>query len=294
MQAIRNSWILPFRRFEDVPMRIKHHFNCICRDELKAVLDQQAIPYEFFSMRPFRDEATLTFDVYEDEKSFNTIVRMIRDRDTHIQWFVFSETDLLAADWLTMRCKNASIDLSNEENIFRCTEPLGEGRYNHREIASTKFFVDKPVKWRNKHFAASYDLGTSHMFCDQYAYRLLCELKLPVIFENVYSFKSKEKWSDIFYLNIHSILPEEAIIINGLEKKVICPNCGKTTYMIDSCYQLNVAADALEKQHDICKTASIFGDHFSKPINLISQKMYRYLKNMHLQRNLSFEPVILS
>ena len=40
-------------------MKIKHHFCCAFRDELKKTLDQLSIPYESFSMHPVREDSYL-------------------------------------------------------------------------------------------------------------------------------------------------------------------------------------------------------------------------------------------
>ena len=107
-------------------MRIKHHFCCAFRDELKETLDQLSIPYESISMHPVRVDSYLVFDIFEEESAFPSVIQMINNGDNHIQQIVYAESDLLDAEWLTLRCTNASLDLSREETIFNCFEPMNE------------------------------------------------------------------------------------------------------------------------------------------------------------------------
>jgi 2,4-dienoyl-CoA reductase-like NADH-dependent reductase (Old Yellow Enzyme family) len=124
-------------------MKIKHHFCCAFRDELKETLDQLSIPYESFSMHPVREDSYLIFDIFEEEKVFCSVMQMIKDEDNHIQQVIYAEADLLAAEWLTLRCTNTSLELAREETIFNCFEPMERNGFRHREIAGNPFSAGK-------------------------------------------------------------------------------------------------------------------------------------------------------
>ena len=124
-------------------MKIKHHFCCAFRDELKETLDQLSIPYESFSMHPVREDSYLIFDIFEEEKVFCSVMQMIKDEDNHIQQVIYAEADLLAAEWLTLRCTNTSLELAREETIFNCFEPMERNGFHHREIVGNPFSAGK-------------------------------------------------------------------------------------------------------------------------------------------------------
>lgn len=276
-------------------MRIKHHFCCAFRDELKETLDQLSIPYESITMHPVRVDSYLVFDIFEEERAFPSVIQMINNGDNHIQQIVYAESDLLDAEWLTLRCTNASLDLSREETIFNCFEPMNENGYRHREIAGNPFYMSKTVRWGKKHFAASYDLGVEHLFCDEYARSMLESKEAPVCFESVLHAKTGIGLENVFYLNISHCLPVEAIVFCGEEKEVICPNCGRIRYEIKDGYRLHIKKESLKSCHGICKTPSIFAlsPYYLVPFNLISRELYLFFREHRLLKNLTFEPITL-
>ena len=276
-------------------MKIKHHFCCAFRDELKKTLDQLSIPYESFSMHPVREDSYLVFDIFEEEKDFCSVIQMIKDGDTHIQQVIYAEADLLAAEWLTLRCTNTSLELAREETIFNCFEPMGGNGYRHREISGNPFYMNKPVRWGKKHFAASYDLGVEHLFCDGYAQRMLELKEAPARFEPVLHAKTGIGLEDVYYLNITHCLSSEAIALCGDEKKVICPNCGRIRYEIRDNYHLHIKKESLKNCQGLCKTPSIFalGPYYLVPFNLVSRELYLFLRDHGMLKNLTFEPVTL-
>jgi hypothetical protein len=276
-------------------MRTKHHFCCAFRDELKETLEQLTIPYELFSMHPVRDDSYLVFDIFEDENSLFAVLQMIKDDDTHVQRVMYEEADFLAAEWLTLRCTSASLDLSREETIFNFIEPTEGNGYRHREIADNPFYMNKPVRWGKKHFAASYDLGVEYLFCDAYARSKLESKNVPVRFDPVLHAKTGIGLENVYYLNINHCLPVEAISLCGEEKKVICPNCGRIRYEIRDNYHLHIKKELLKGYHGLCKTPNIFalGSYYLVPFNLVSRELYLFLREYCLLKNLTFEPITL-
>ena len=246
-------------------------------------------------MHPIRDDSYLIFDIFEEEKAFLSVIPMIKEEDNHTQRVVYTESDLLAAEWLTLRCTNASLDLAREETIFNCFEPMGENGYRHREISGNPFYMSKPVRWGKKHFAASYDLGVEHLFCDVYARSILESRETSVCFEAVLHAQTGIELENVFYLNITHSLPVEAIAFYGEEKKVICPNCGRIRYEIKDGYHLCIKKESLKNCHGICKTPSIFAlsPYYLVPFNLVSRELYLFLREHSMLKNLTFEPISL-
>ncbi len=271
-------------------MKTKYHYSCIYRYELQRLLEQNNVKYETSSFPFLKKGSYLTFDLYEEDAAFKEIAKEIDSTELCFRQIEYLEEDLLNAEWLTVRCSNASIDLAREDSIFRCYDGC-----HHREISGSTFYLNKPVRWGNKHFVASYDLGVEYLFCDERARNILEKRNIPVHFEPILHSRTGAKMEDVYYLNICDVLPEESIIFRGEENRVICPTCGRIRYGIGGDYQLCIRKDALVNCNTICKTACIFalGQYYFTPLNLVSQALYRDLKMNQLIRNLTIEPVII-
>lgn len=272
-------------------MRVKHHFCCDSSRSLTDVLERNEIPYARDAWDGIRPE-TVTFDLYEDSTSFGEITALAGSSD--VQSREYAEQELLDAEWLTMRCFHPTLDLVREEEAFAFSEPFGDGKYRHRELVGTTFYLKKPVKWGKRHFVSYGSLGNQHLFCDPLARSALENAHLPLQFHNVLQAKTALPLGDVFYVEILDVLPQEAIVFGGGEEKSVCENCGKIQYQIDSMYLLTIREEYL-KSHVLCKTQPIFalGKYYTEPFNLVSNQVYRMILENDLSRNLVFEPVTL-
>ena len=270
-------------------MRVKHHFCCDSGRSLTDALERNGIPYEHDTWGGIRQE-TVTFDLYEDSAAFGEITALAGSGD--VQSREYTKQELLDAEWLTMRCFHPTLELVREEEAFAFSEPFGDGKYRHRELVGTAFYLKKPVKWGKRHFASDGSLGNQHLFCDPLARSALESAHLPLKFHDVLHARTDLPLGNIFYVEILDVLPQEAIVFGGGEEKSVCESCGKTRYLIDGMYQLKVREEYL-KTHVICKTQAIFalGKYYTEPFNLVSDQIYRMILENSLSRNLVFEPV---
>ena len=125
-------------------MRVKHHFCCDSSRSLTDALERNGIPYAHDVWDGIRPE-TVTFDLYEDSTAFGEITVLAGSGDIQIR--EYTEQELLDAEWLTMRCFHPTLDLVREDEAFAFSEPFGDGKYRHRELVGTTFYLKKPVKW---------------------------------------------------------------------------------------------------------------------------------------------------
>ena len=151
-------------------MRVKHHFCCDSSRSLTDALERNGIPCEHAVWDGIRPE-TVTFDLYEDSAAFGEITALAGSGD--VQSREYTQQELLDAEWLTMRCFHSTLDLVREEEAFAFLEPFGDGKYRHRELVGTTFYLKKPVKWGKRHFVSDGSLGNQHLFCDPLARSIL-------------------------------------------------------------------------------------------------------------------------
>ncbi|MBR6840298.1 MAG: hypothetical protein IKM82_06880 [Oscillospiraceae bacterium] len=272
-------------------MRVKHHFCCDSSRSLTDALERNGIPYAHDVWDGIRPE-TVTFDLYEDSTAFGEITVLAGSGDIQIR--EYTEQELLDAEWLTMRCFHPTLDLVREDEAFAFSEPFGDGKYRHRELVGTTFYLKKPVKWGKRHFVSDGSLGNQHLFCDPFARSALEDAHLPLRFHDVLHAKTALPLGNVFYVELLDVLPQEAIVFGGGEEKSVCESCGKIQYQIDGMYLLTIREEYL-KSHVLCKTQPIFalGKYYTEPFNLISKQVYRMILENDLSRNLVFAPVTL-
>ena len=150
-------------------MKTKWHYFCTASPELLDALKQHAVPVEISPA--YQDEllsipARLTFDLFEDDSFFADIRAQLPEDTVSTPDLCFSDAELQAAQWLTVRGTNLRLEIANPSDAFYCTEPIDETRARHRYRTGQPFSLRKPVKWDRQHyFCCAYDLGDDYLFC---------------------------------------------------------------------------------------------------------------------------------
>ena len=184
-------------------MKTKWHYFCTASPELLDALKQHAVPVEISPA--YQDEllsipARLTFDLFEDDSFFADIRAQLPEDTVSTPDLCFSDAELQAAQWLTVRGTNLLLEIANPSDAFYCTEPIDETRARHRY---------RTVKWDRQHyFCCAYDLGDDYLFCRDMAKDVLEEFHCEIQYEPVYAAKTGQPIPDLSFLNLTQVLPQ--------------------------------------------------------------------------------------
>ena len=270
-------------------MRDIYHFVWNYSENDERFLQENGIKYTWYNDGTC---SWLIVDVDKKSPYFSCISEMAKD-PSRIHWLEFTPRELMDAKLLTMRARIHSIELGRSETVFRYEEPLGDHQYNHRFVNTSTFFIGKPIKWGKRHFVASYEIGRSHLFCDDYAAEALSEYEMVNLLP-VYHQRTGLIMDNVHYLCIDRVLPFQAVSVEGV-KEYTCETCGKKVWTNSSGNQLVLLQKELPENISLAKTPDMWGAsiHYPQPINIISHEVYALLVDKKLTNNLVFEPVIL-
>ncbi len=278
-------------------MRIKWHYFCDDNSVLQEVLRQHSIQFDV--LPGYQDElllvpSHLVFDIFEDSPFFPIIRQQIPDGAVSSPSLCFTDNELDAAQWLTVRGKSMQIEIDNASDAFYCEEYIDENCARHRYRTGRSFFLRKPVKWDRRHyFYCSYDLGEDYLFCCDMARDLLAEYHCEIQYEPVYSAKTKQPIPDLSFLNLTQVIPGKKIRWERGATELVCPQCGRKQIDYSGDFQLHALESTLNTMGNFFRTEAIFGSgNFLSPINVITQKLYQGLKRKSMIRNLEFTPVV--
>lgn len=218
-------------------------------------------------------------------------------------WAEYSEADRMNAEWLEV--------LSTFMNVIPVEELIdGEEKRNYKETCFLRFserehypiyahsvlmdpcVVSRPVKWRNKYFC-SMDTDQSVLFCSEEARRILTENHVTGIeFQPVIKKSTRAPREDLYRLQSSYTISDKALLpLNNMESS-LCPVCGQQRLRsLGQKSRYGVWKDSIDKNIDFCTTPPMF--HFESGYNvfLISQRLYRILKENKMTRSLIFTPL---
>ena len=270
---------------------MKAIYHCIFdyKEDYAVYLDEHGIAYKRYDTEA---SSQLIVDIEENNNCCPEILQMASGQFC-FRYNEYSQKDLQEAELLTMRGRILSLDLERESRMFSFSEPQEDGSFNHRMLATNRFYIRNSVKWGRKHFMAAYVLGESHLFCDNYAASFLSKymnVNLIPVFNN----RTETIMENIFYVDFKTIIPQEMICFEK-QKKHICPNCGQETWIAGPDHQLFLKKEIAFKDVSFAKTPDIWGagNHFRYPINIVSHEIYVKMQKEALIRNIVFEPVVL-
>lgn len=273
-------------------MEIVWHFACYGTDKLQNYLLKNKIRFDREEILPALS-GWIYFDISECHPAFMQIQKLC-GQDTISTYKVrYNKTELENARWLTFDSHIDKIDLSREDVTFFCTEVYDNRKAHHRYLSGSPFYVSKPPKHtKQQHFFCS-SMATSYLFCTEYAKQNLSEISNTIICEPVLSVLTNQPVGDLFYMNFAETIPESAMDLSNVEEVYACPVCQKQTYLPP--VQLRIRQEFLNNDIDFCKTADIFsfGGNFSFHINIVSQRVYKEIKQRAIGRGLEFSPIQL-
>ena len=268
-------------------------YHCVWdyKEKDEDLLKKEGIKYEWY-----RDSSCswLIVDILESKPACSKVLEMAKD-SLLFRYHEYSLTDLNKAEYLTMRARNMSFDLAQEENMFDFSEPIAPDLWRHKHLKKNiRFYVKNTVKWGKSHIKASFSMSEYHLFCDDVAAVFFSDYK-GVKMHSVYHHRTGEAMENMHYLEFCHVLPNDVICFDKKQSDV-CPKCGTKTWLIKTDHQLFLHKSALQKDLIFAKTQDIWGGggSFRHSLNIISQKAYQAMKDAGLaSRNLLFEPVVL-
>ena len=213
---------------------------------------------------------------------------------------VYSESELLNAKWLSVRCVYYKVTPTNWcdcEELTCCCGNTDYGAPIGKHYLQKAFYtVKRPVKW-GKNFFASGARSEYNLFCNDIARRYLLNNHLNgVSCDPVLQKSNGQHFPDLFQLNSSHQVPDAAFCPISDIKEHKCLQCGmKMMQFQNSRAQYALSGDCLDNTIDFYKTPPLFlgpalltgGQHRF----LVSQRFYRVLKDNLLDRNLVFTPL---
>lgn len=244
----------------------------------------------------------LQFTLYDDGAYWPIFAPILPK--SNVDKMIFSDEEMLAAPWLTVRTDCMRAESRNEEKTFRYE--CFETRYNTNgtpyEIAhhfeQVAPYELKPIKWDAKHHV---DAG-----CVEQFFTVFCDGQVKTALESggvkgvefspvIWSRKKGMHLPDTYQITPLGQIPREAITIDAEQTvRRECPICHKERYDFTNTMRLIVEDKYLDPKCDFYNTVRIFGFRPPHAIMVVSQKVYRILTEAELTRNLVFEPVVLT
>lgn len=255
---------------------------------------------------------TIFFDIEETHSRFHEILSFLpppnissstQEGFVIIQYYpVYSEEEYLSAKWLSVRSSFSKVIPENEDALtkLQCIygqSEFGYSLYRHADEAGT-YIVKSPVKWGRNHLASSVS-SEYRLFCDDTARNILQQHCIKGIdFRPVIKKSSGKPIENLHQMENVFTVPDSGIV--GLEytSEAICDRCGmKMIHFHDPRYRYAIRADSIPAEVDFARTPPLFALCYSEELSagyyrtLISQKLYRVLKENMLDRSLWFIPI---
>ena len=266
---------------------------------LEKLLEEYQIKYTR-SEEELRDKGIdwLTYTVSERHPHFDLLTERLK-RFTHVsvlEFVHYSEKERLDAEWLTVRATSGKVELRREEETFVCSGEYDNGKKaRHRRLTGAPFYVAAPLRHSGlQDFFYSYEASDYHIFCTERARQVLESAGAEIRFAEVLRASTGAPVGDLNYMAFQNPLPAEAVVPDNCPEQYVCPCCGVRTYF-PPLYPLKVKKRYLDGCSTACRTAEMFsfGGNITVPIPMISQSLYRVLKENALLRGLDVEPVEL-
>lgn len=295
-------------------------------NELETILKQNKIDYEKIILTVAFNQEELIFDIPENHPNLAEIQRYIPEPNrsetlsplepqAYLGYFrEYSEEEFRNAKWVSIRCANSKIvNATNgiyDSYCYAYTTDIadkyipGKGYtrkkhdvMRHNKLNDSPFIIKKPPQWRNKSFM-SYEFSEHVLFCSNKTHDMLEQAGMKGIdYVPVYNKTSKEPLDDIYQMKPKYTIPDKAIVSVSDMNNYICDTCGMNMLAyIDTKGIYGVLKDKIDSTMDFCVTEPMFLASIDNPTSahfelIISQRMYRFIKDNHMDRGLFFEPI---
>jgi len=243
------------------------------------------------------DEILSAVDISENDPHWEEISRLLRlDHNTYLSETRFSKSELLGADWLTVRSqwhydypqpedRYTEITYSEEDFCSNCGIGL---------VQKDCFRFKRTPKWGKRNFCTTnwvYD----ELFASTKAKELLEESNLQGFsFLPVKNKNGREFLADIYQMQISHILPEGMDPTVFIAETLDCSACGKRKFLSNSRGQFVFKKETFEGAPDFVKSTERFGSGLiASRLVFVNQAAYRFITDNKLGSSLVFEPIRL-
>ena len=266
-------------------------------DRLVRLLEEHQVPYtrSDAELRQYGFDV-LVYTLSERHPQFQLLSKRLKglSQASVLESVHYSEKERMDAEWLTVRAISAKMELRREEETFACRGYYRDGDMaHHRELTGAPFYVSGPLRHGcRQNFFCSDAASDYHIFCTERAKQILESADAEICFAEVLRASTGEPVGDLYYMAFQNPLPAEAVVPDNCPEQYVCSCCGVRTYF-PPMYPLKVRRSSLDGCRNACRTAEMFsfGGNLAFPIPLISQSLYRALKENALLRGLEIEPV---
>lgn len=274
--------------------------------ELGASMRKFSVPYSFLQTT---DDSTIwgiALDVDEIHPQFHRIISILPpatsedEKALDVEEYVlityhpvYSEEELLAAKLLSVRSSFMKVQPVDDLNIYepKCNVRKNKDgiRVGTHKVQTMQISVRTPINWR-RHFFCSLISDEHTLFCSSMARKILEENQVTgIVFQSVLKQSSQLPIEDIYQLCCAKTVPDNSFVGLSFFESHICEDCGM--HMLtptDTRFRFGIRKNSIDEELDWCETPPFIGGN---SYVLISQKMYRLLKEHKMDRSLWFDPI---
>lgn len=210
---------------------------------------------------------------------------------------VFTETELNSADWLTIR-STYRLGFPQPENNFHNITYSSEKMCNKCQLGLYQkdlFYINKLPRWtKNRHFFQPFWIE-DELFISDYATDIFKENNVDgVEFLPVKKYRKNEVINGVYQIKITESLDKCFAPDNSDIRKInTCSQCGRISYLKKGETILKFKNESFNDNFDFIKTYEYFGEVVTGKIIVVSNKIYRLIKENKIDRGLVFEPIHL-
>ena len=283
----------------------KQNIDRILADEYKI-----NVAVEF---SPYTNLYDMVFDIPENHPQFDELEKLLspenlpcdkvmgkyKESRMILYSAIYSEKERLSAEWLEIASSFMRVQEFSESyrgECFKLEHTDGFKEYYHSIFEGP--FVASGIKWRQKFFAST-ETDQELLFCSEDAKNILTQNNIVGIEYDPVFKKSGEQREDIYRIGSKHIIPEEAIV--GLENTINlnCPVCGMKMITLEECSRYGIKGGILDKNIDFYNTMPMIAHSIASGIRdlrgdvktIISQRLYRIIKENKMDRALIFTPL---
>ena len=274
-------------------MKIIYRYNKKWSRNLEEKLIDLNIKYKREIIQGIMDN--IIFEVIKGTTQENEITSFIDgDSTTCLTYVEYSKKELTSCEFLRIIPKLQSVEILNYEEAFESTckeiDKHNITRTNHqKQINHFK------IKYSPKNTTCLYSInnGFSYIFANEKFYDLANDNDITGIKFNPIYRKNGEVFNDFYQLEANNVLKFDDINIEEHCKIRQCRICKKQSIIVDELFQLSLNLYKNELKDDFYMTEQIFGEGIPERYYIISKKLYRLMEQEHMDKNVSFIPVLL-
>lgn len=252
-------------------------------------------------------------DIEETHPSFDEIYLILSESKSSynrslefgplIYYPEYTTEEYLSAEWLDLRSSFAKVFPVNQAVLMKhdcvySVDRRGNPKAMHKR-ESGSYIVRSAVKWGRNHFASS-TTGEGWLCCDDKAQQVIQSYGFRGIdFQPVLKSSTMEPMANIHQLVVDTTVSNKGVIGKSQFENRTCEMCGMNVLVaLDTRFRFSLLTEFIPQEVDAFRTPPMFtclgtkGDCRSKL--LISQRMYRAIKDHMLDRNIWVEPIDIS